>query len=247
MELHGRKEGVGVVKEQGTTKGGPWKVASILGLGYGGRAPRAKIHQFCWRPSFLFSFEYRKIATGSSFLFSFRLFSAREYRNLVVKIPTRHGNKLAGYDFHLIARWRHTFPFLSCIVQLPVISSKNILNLPHWGPCFFLGSDCFSLRILMKLSWPKIVKKWFNIRGKSEDFEADDVVHGGGEEEWGDIYAEPEPCSIKKSKTERLSKRSSNRLLRGKIDLKASQVTDVQNYRLVPNQPFVVLFALMEP
>ncbi|OWM85976.1 hypothetical protein CDL15_Pgr012226 [Punica granatum] len=43
MELHGRKEGVGVVKEQGTTKGGPWKVASILGLGYGGRAPRAKI------------------------------------------------------------------------------------------------------------------------------------------------------------------------------------------------------------
>ncbi|OWM66858.1 hypothetical protein CDL15_Pgr002653 [Punica granatum] len=83
-----------------------------------------------------------------------------------------------------------------------------------------------------KLSWPKTFKKWFNIRGKAEDFEADDVVHGGGEEEWGDIYAEQEPCTIKKSKTERLNKRSSDQLRRGKIDLEASQVTDVQNYRL---------------
>ena len=33
---------------------------------------------------------------------------------------------------------------------------------------------------LMKLSWPKtLVKKWFNIKSKAEDFQADDVVYGG--------------------------------------------------------------------
>jgi hypothetical protein len=33
---------------------------------------------------------------------------------------------------------------------------------------------------LLKLSWPKtLVKKWFNIRSKAEDFHADDVVYGG--------------------------------------------------------------------
>jgi hypothetical protein len=33
---------------------------------------------------------------------------------------------------------------------------------------------------LLKLSWPKtLVKKWFNIRSKAEDFHADDVGYGG--------------------------------------------------------------------
>jgi len=32
----------------------------------------------------------------------------------------------------------------------------------------------------MKLSWPKnLVKKWFNIKGKAEDFHADDVFFRG--------------------------------------------------------------------
>lgn len=31
----------------------------------------------------------------------------------------------------------------------------------------------------MKLSWSKTFKKWFSIRSKAEDFEADDSVHGG--------------------------------------------------------------------
>lgn len=32
----------------------------------------------------------------------------------------------------------------------------------------------------MKLSWPKsLVKKWFNIKSKAEDFQADDIVYGG--------------------------------------------------------------------
>ena len=38
-------------------------------------------------------------------------------------------------------------------------------------------AKCISL---MKLSWPKtLVKKWFNIKSKAEDFHADDVDYGG--------------------------------------------------------------------
>ncbi|XP_062085557.1 type I inositol polyphosphate 5-phosphatase 4-like [Humulus lupulus] len=84
-----------------------------------------------------------------------------------------------------------------------------------------------------KLSWPKtLVKKWFNIKSKAEDFQADDVIYGGVDEEWRNTYSEREPCTIKKSKTERFSKRHSDRVRRGKIDLDSSQVTDVHNYRV---------------
>ncbi|XP_021821881.1 type I inositol polyphosphate 5-phosphatase 4-like [Prunus avium] len=84
-----------------------------------------------------------------------------------------------------------------------------------------------------KLSWPRtLVKKWFNIKSKAEDFDADDAVYGGGDEEWRNTYSEREACTIKKSKTERLSKRHSDRVRRGKIDMDASQVTDVHNYRI---------------
>ncbi|KAL6208639.1 hypothetical protein ACLB2K_019586 [Fragaria x ananassa] len=84
-----------------------------------------------------------------------------------------------------------------------------------------------------KLSWPKtLVKKWLNIKNKAEDFHADDVVYEGGDEEWRNTYSEREACTIKKSKTERLSKRHSDKVRRGKIDMDASQVTDVHNYRI---------------
>ncbi|KAK4756432.1 hypothetical protein SAY87_006559 [Trapa incisa] len=83
-----------------------------------------------------------------------------------------------------------------------------------------------------KLSWPKTFKKWFSIRGKAVDSEADYSVHGGVDEEWGNIYSEREPCTIRKSKTERLNKRSSDLFRRGNVDAEVSQVTDVQNYRL---------------
>lgn len=34
--------------------------------------------------------------------------------------------------------------------------------------------------LLVKLSWPKtLVKKWFNFKNKTEEFQADDVVYGG--------------------------------------------------------------------
>lgn len=36
--------------------------------------------------------------------------------------------------------------------------------------------------MLVKLSWPKmLVKKWFNIKSKAEDFQADDDVLYGGD------------------------------------------------------------------
>lgn len=87
---------------------------------------------------------------------------------------------------------------------------------------------------MAKLSWPKtLVKKWFNIKSKAVDFQADDIVYGGVDEEPGDINSErKEACKIKKSRTERSNKRNSDRPRRGKIDLDASQVTDVHNYRI---------------
>ncbi|KAH8509279.1 hypothetical protein H0E87_011155 [Populus deltoides] len=103
-----------------------------------------------------------------------------------------------------------------------------------------------------KLSWPKtLVKKWFNIKSKAEEFQADDVLYGGGGEEWRHNFSEREACTIKKSKTGSVSdtsqywsgpqpsfnfqktsyRRHSGGVQRGKIDLDAAQVTDVNNYR----------------
>ncbi|CAI0434019.1 unnamed protein product [Linum tenue] len=103
----------------------------------------------------------------------------------------------------------------------------------------------------MKLSWPKtLVKKWFNIKSKAEEFQADDdschyAAGGrerdteGGDEDWGSNFREREAaiaaCTIKKSKAERLSKKGSDRRVRrsrSKIDIDAAQVTEVNNYRV---------------
>ncbi|KAH6826085.1 DNAse I-like superfamily protein [Perilla frutescens var. hirtella] len=85
-----------------------------------------------------------------------------------------------------------------------------------------------------KFSWPKtLVKKWLNIKSKTEDFHADDIVSGGVDEEWMNNFRErEEACTIKKSKTEKSTRRTSDRVRRSKIDLDASQLTDVQNYRI---------------
>lgn len=35
--------------------------------------------------------------------------------------------------------------------------------------------------VFLKLSWSKkLVRKWFNIKGKTEEFQADEVVYEGG-------------------------------------------------------------------
>ncbi|KAK6913970.1 hypothetical protein RJ641_021291 [Dillenia turbinata] len=53
-----------------------------------------------------------------------------------------------------------------------------------------------------ELSWSKsLVRKWFNIRSKNEEFQADEAVYGGEEVQWRNSYSESEPCTIKKSKT----------------------------------------------
>lgn len=84
-----------------------------------------------------------------------------------------------------------------------------------------------------KLSWTKsLVKKWLNIKSKAQDFLANDVDYGGGDEYWKNNFSEREACTTKKSKTERMNKRSSDRVWRSKIDLDPSQVTDVHNYRI---------------
>ncbi|KAL8530566.1 hypothetical protein ACS0TY_007556 [Phlomoides rotata] len=84
-----------------------------------------------------------------------------------------------------------------------------------------------------KFPWSKtLVKKWFNIKSKTEDFHADDIISGGVDEEWRNNFSEREACTIKKSKAEKPSRRASDRLRRSKIDLDASQITDVHNYRI---------------
>ncbi|MED6106794.1 Type IV inositol polyphosphate 5-phosphatase 7 [Stylosanthes scabra] len=95
-----------------------------------------------------------------------------------------------------------------------------------------------------KLSWPKtLVKKWFNIKSKTENFQADDdnddddddddgVLYQGIDEERKSNYSEMEACTIKKSKTDKSSRRYSDRFHGGKNDLDQAQITDVYNYRI---------------
>ena len=83
-----------------------------------------------------------------------------------------------------------------------------------------------------KLSWSKtLVRKWFNIKSKTEEFQADEVVCGGGDVEWRTSFSEREPCTIKKSKTEKISK-SAERVRQSRIDLDHPRVIDVQNYSI---------------
>ncbi|XP_026664651.2 type IV inositol polyphosphate 5-phosphatase 7 [Phoenix dactylifera] len=84
-----------------------------------------------------------------------------------------------------------------------------------------------------KLSWSKsLVRKWFNIKSKSQDFHADDIVGRGGEDEWRSSFSERETYTVKKSKTERLCKRNPDQVRRGKIDLDAAEVTETLDFRI---------------
>ncbi|KAK4357405.1 hypothetical protein RND71_023015 [Anisodus tanguticus] len=87
----------------------------------------------------------------------------------------------------------------------------------------------------MKLSWPRsLVKKWFNIKNKTEDFQADDIVNGGlgVDDEWRNKFSErqAQAPTIKKSKTDKSARRNADRFHQSKIDLDTSEVTDVNNY-----------------
>lgn len=85
-----------------------------------------------------------------------------------------------------------------------------------------------------KLSWSKkMVRKFFNFKSKCEDIQADAVVYGGGEVEYGsrNSFSEREPCTIKKSKTEKFS-RSTSQVRRGRMNLDHPRIIDVQNYSI---------------
>ncbi|XP_057783406.1 type IV inositol polyphosphate 5-phosphatase 6-like isoform X1 [Salvia miltiorrhiza] len=90
-----------------------------------------------------------------------------------------------------------------------------------------------------KLSWSKkLVRKWFNIKCKGEEFQADEeAVYGGGEMEWRSCFSEREPSTIKKSKTEDSAKnmersfsRTRSRSRRGRGYLDHPQILNIQNY-----------------
>ncbi|XP_071724238.1 type I inositol polyphosphate 5-phosphatase 4 [Rutidosis leptorrhynchoides] len=85
-----------------------------------------------------------------------------------------------------------------------------------------------------KLSWSKtLVKKWFNIKSKAEDFHADNIIdYIGVDDEWRNNFSEKEAWVMKKSKTGRSNKKNSDRLRRSKIDVESANVTDVHNYKI---------------
>ncbi|XP_064961855.1 type IV inositol polyphosphate 5-phosphatase 7-like [Musa acuminata AAA Group] len=89
--------------------------------------------------------------------------------------------------------------------------------------------------IKTKLSWSKtLVRKWFNIKSKPQDFHADDdvVVEREGDGEWRTNFTERETCTVKKSRTERLNKKNSERVRRGRFDVDVDQVADVEDYKI---------------
>ncbi|WVZ59030.1 hypothetical protein U9M48_009238 [Paspalum notatum var. saurae] len=94
---------------------------------------------------------------------------------------------------------------------------------------------------MSKLSWSKsLVRKWFNIRGKSHDFHADAAAvrtgrSGGGDDDWVDgsrSFTRRDSGAAKKSRTERASRRSHERSRRSKIDLDAAEATVMLDYRI---------------
>ncbi|CAK9154408.1 unnamed protein product [Ilex paraguariensis] len=87
-----------------------------------------------------------------------------------------------------------------------------------------------------KFSWSKnLVRKWFNIKGKTEEFQADEVVYGGGDAEWRNSFSERETCTLKKSRTEKSSK-NTGRVRRGRGRgrgyLDHPQIINVQNHSI---------------
>nr|CAB3452071.1 unnamed protein product [Digitaria exilis] len=90
-----------------------------------------------------------------------------------------------------------------------------------------------------KLSWSKsLVRKWFNIRPKAQDFHADSDAsqgrHGGGGSWRPSCSAsEASASTAKKSRTDRSSsKRSAERARRGKNNFDVARLTEVQDYRI---------------
>ncbi|KAG7573303.1 Endonuclease/exonuclease/phosphatase superfamily [Arabidopsis suecica] len=84
-----------------------------------------------------------------------------------------------------------------------------------------------------KLSWSKkMVRKWFNIKSKTEKFQADVSVPQGVEVEHKNSFSEREPCTIKKSKTEKLNKNWEQQARQRKMNYENPRIIDVQNHSI---------------
>ncbi|GJM84585.1 hypothetical protein PR202_ga00268 [Eleusine coracana subsp. coracana] len=117
------------------------------------------------------------------------------------------------------------------------------LTLKSQSSCAFrslsLASDIlirfFLLWWFLQLSWSKsLVRKWFNIRGKSHDFHADGAAgRSGGDDDWmNGSFTRRDSCTAKKSRTDRAARRSHERSRRSKIDLDAAEATVTLDYRI---------------
>ncbi|CAN8280365.1 unnamed protein product [Cochlearia groenlandica] len=86
-----------------------------------------------------------------------------------------------------------------------------------------------------KLSWPKtLVKKWLNIKSKTEDFNADDKYLYKGESGEGrnNVMEREEACSVIKSKTETPRKTNIGRAKRNKHEPDSPLFKQVQHLRV---------------
>ncbi|KAL5211062.1 hypothetical protein ABZP36_006685 [Zizania latifolia] len=87
-----------------------------------------------------------------------------------------------------------------------------------------------------KLSWSKsLVRKWFNIKNKANDFHADYDANQGRDGHGGErrtSCSEREAGTAKKSRTDRLSKTNIDCNRRGRIESDVSCLTEVQDYRI---------------
>jgi hypothetical protein len=86
-----------------------------------------------------------------------------------------------------------------------------------------------------KLAWSKkMVRKWFNIKSKTEEFQADDPSSAGIEVEHRSSFsAEKAPSTIKNTKTEKLSKNWEQQARQRRMNYENPRIIDVQNYRYV--------------
>ncbi|KAM7485509.1 hypothetical protein LguiA_001518 [Lonicera macranthoides] len=84
-----------------------------------------------------------------------------------------------------------------------------------------------------KLSWSKsLVRKWFNIKSKNEEFQADEVVYEGANvERRRSSFSEREASTSKKIRTEKSSK-SVDRARQRRANLDHPQIINVQNYSI---------------
>eukprot|EP01018_Ginkgo_biloba_P038611 Gb_30238 [translate_table: standard] len=91
-----------------------------------------------------------------------------------------------------------------------------------------------------KSFWPKVfVKKWLNIKNKADEFHADEMVEKSKVEEGEELFIEgqgsyPDKDSfiLRRSLTERWSKKMPENFNLERMDSEISQVMDVQNFRI---------------